>query len=48
MARNQDGITARAIVERAFPRRPLTLAHLKGRHLPQPALRFLASLLKKK
>ena len=44
MARNQDGITARVIVERAFPRQPLTVAQLKGRHLPQPALRFLASL----
>ena len=44
VARNQDGITARVIEERAFPRQPLTVAHLKGRHLPQPALRFLASL----
>ena len=38
MARNQDGITARVIEERAFPRQPLTVAQLKGRHLPQPAL----------
>ena len=44
VARNQDGITARVIEERAFPRQPLTVAQLKGRHLPQPALRFLASL----
>lgn len=39
-----DGITARNIEERAFPRQPLTVAQLKGRHLPQPALRFLALL----
>ena len=44
MARNQDGITARVIEERAFPRQPLTVAQLKGRQRPQPALRFLASL----
>ena len=44
VARNQDGIAARVIEERAFPRQPLTVAQLKGRHLPQPALRFLASL----
>ncbi len=44
VSRNQDGITARVIEERAFSRQPLTVAQLKGRHLPQPALRFLASL----
>lgn len=44
LARVQDGVTARAIEERAFPRQPLTVAQLKGRHLPQPAVRFLASL----
>ena len=41
---NQDGVTARVIEERAFPRQPLTVAQLKGRHLPQPAVRFLAAL----
>jgi DNA-binding transcriptional LysR family regulator len=39
-----DGVTARVIEERAFPRQPLTVAQLKGRHLPQPALRFFADL----
>ena len=41
---DQDGVTARLIEERAFPREPLTVAQLKGRHLPQPAVRFLAAL----
>ena len=44
LLRNQDGVTARLIEERAFPRQPLTVAQLKGRHLPQPALRFLTAL----
>ena len=44
LARAQDGVTARLIEERAFPRQPLTVAQLKGRHLPQPALRFLTAL----
>ena len=44
MARKQDGIAARVIEERTFPCQPLTVAQLKGRYLPQPALRFLASL----
>jgi DNA-binding transcriptional LysR family regulator len=44
LGRDQDGVTARVIEERAFPRQPLTVAQLKGRHLPQPALRFLAAL----
>ena len=44
LSRNQDGVTARMIEDRAFPRQPLTVAQLKGRHLPQPALRFLAAL----
>ncbi len=44
LLRDQDGVTARLIEERAFPRQPLTVAQLKGRHLPQPALRFLAVL----
>jgi hypothetical protein len=44
LGRDQDGLTARVIEERAFPRQPLTVAQLKGRHLPQPALRFLALL----
>lgn len=43
-ARMQDGVTARAVEERAFPRQPLTVAQLKGRHLPQPAVRFLTYL----
>ena len=44
LSRNQDGVTARVIEERAFPRQPLTVAQLKGRHLPQVAERFLAML----
>ena len=44
LKRNQDGLTARLIDERVFPRQPLTVAQLKGRHLPQPAMRFLAAL----
>ena len=44
LARTQDGLTARVIEERAFPRQPLTVAQLKGRHLPQPALRFMVAL----
>ena len=44
LQRNQDGVTARVIEERSFRREPLTVAQLKGRHLPQLALRFLASL----
>ena len=44
LARAQDGVSARLIEERAFPRQPLTVAQLKGRHLPQPALRFLTAL----
>ena len=44
LKRNQDGLTARLIGERAFPRQPLTVAQLKGRHLPQAALRFLTAL----
>lgn len=44
LMRAQDGVTARLIEERAFPREPLTVAQLKGRHLPQPAVRFLAAL----
>ena len=44
LSRNQDGVTARVIGERAFPRQPLTLAQLKGRHLPQAAGRFFAAL----
>lgn len=44
LSRNQDGVTARIIEERAFPRQPLTVAQLKGRHLPQTAGRFLAAL----
>ena len=44
LKRNQDGLTARLIDERVFPRQPLTVAQLKGRHLPQPAMRFLVAL----
>ena len=44
LLRNQDGVTARVIEERAFPRQPLTVAQLKGRHMPQPAVRFVAAL----
>ena len=44
LGRNQDGVTARVVDERAFMRAPLTVAQLKGRHLPQPALRFLGAL----
>lgn len=39
-----DGVTARVIEERAFPRQPLVVAQQKGRHLPQSALHFLAAL----
>ena len=41
MARNQDGIAARVIEERAFPRQPFTVTHLTERHQPQPALWLL-------
>ena len=44
LSRNQDGVTARIIEERAFPRQPLTVAQLKGRHLPQATGRVLAAL----
>ena len=44
LKRNQDGLTARLIDERVFPSQPLTVAQLKGRHLPQPVMRFLAAL----
>ena len=44
LMRKQDGVTARMIEERAFPRQPMSVLQLKGRHLPQPALRFLAAL----
>ena len=43
VARNQDGITARVIEERAFPRQPLTVAQLKGRHCRSRRCGFLAS-----
>ncbi|PAS92787.1 MAG: LysR family transcriptional regulator [Candidatus Dactylopiibacterium carminicum] len=40
LARAQDGVTARHIDDRGLGTRPLTLAQLKGRHLPLPAMRF--------
>jgi DNA-binding transcriptional LysR family regulator len=44
LLREREGVTARPIDERSFPVRPLTVAQLKGRHLPQPALRFIEAL----
>ncbi|MDQ8022576.1 MAG: LysR substrate-binding domain-containing protein [Moraxellaceae bacterium] len=44
LARVQDGVTARQIDDRGLGTRPLTLAQLKGRHLPLPAMRFAQSL----
>ena len=48
MARNQDGITARVIEERVFPRQPLTVAQLKGRRPVRFCwyLRFLSVVTK--
>ncbi|MEO7403557.1 MAG: LysR family transcriptional regulator, partial [Burkholderiales bacterium] len=44
LARAQDGVVARVVDEQALPRLPLSVVQLKGRHLPQPALRFLEVL----
>lgn len=44
LSQDREGVTARPIDEPGFPARPLAVAQLKGRHLPQPALRFVAVL----
>lgn len=44
LARVQDGVTARHVDDRGLGSRPLTLAQLKGRHLPLPAMRFAQTL----
>ncbi|MDB5799232.1 MAG: LysR family transcriptional regulator [Rhodocyclales bacterium] len=44
LGREQDGVTARLIEDRGLASRPLTLAQLKGRHLPLPAMRFATAL----
>ncbi|MEC5384349.1 LysR family transcriptional regulator [Uliginosibacterium sp. H3] len=44
LGREQDGVTARAIEDRGLASRALTLAQLKGRHLPMPAMRFAEAL----
>jgi DNA-binding transcriptional LysR family regulator len=44
LGQDQDGVTARLIDDRGLASRSLTLAQLKGRHLPMPAMRFAAAL----
>jgi DNA-binding transcriptional LysR family regulator len=44
LGHDQDGVTARLIEDRGLASRALTLAQLKGRHLPMPAMRFAAAL----
>lgn len=44
LIRPKDGVIGRHIDDRGLARGPLTVAQLRGRHLPLPALRFLETL----